>query len=83
MTAEDDRRFTRRAGRSGFKSTAVRINELYRQREADGLHLSTVHYVHVVPILPAAARSAPSRAILTNVAAEGHRAERRPWTRPS
>lgn len=30
------------------KLSAVRINELYRQLEAGGLHASTVHYVHVV-----------------------------------
>lgn len=30
------------------KLTPVRINELYRQLEADGLHTSTVRYVHVV-----------------------------------
>jgi integrase len=30
------------------KLTPVRINELYRQLEADGLHASTVRYVHVV-----------------------------------
>jgi integrase len=30
------------------KLSAVRINELYRQLEAAGLHSSTVHYVHVV-----------------------------------
>ncbi len=30
------------------KLTPVRINELYRQLEADGLHASTIRYVHVV-----------------------------------
>lgn len=30
------------------KLAPVRINELYRQLEADGLHASTVRYVHVV-----------------------------------
>lgn len=30
------------------KLSAVRINELYRQLEASGLHASTVRYVHVV-----------------------------------
>jgi integrase len=30
------------------KLSVVRINELYRQLEASGLHASTVHYVHVV-----------------------------------
>lgn len=30
------------------KLSSVRINELYRQLEADGLHASTIHYVHVV-----------------------------------
>jgi integrase len=30
------------------KLTPVRINEFYRQLEADGLHASTVRYVHVV-----------------------------------
>jgi integrase len=28
--------------------SAIRINELYRQLETDGLHPSTIHYVHVV-----------------------------------
>ncbi len=30
------------------KLSVVRINELYRQLESEGLHASTVHYVHVV-----------------------------------
>jgi integrase len=30
------------------KLSAVRINGLYRQLETDGLHPSTIHYVHVV-----------------------------------
>jgi integrase len=30
------------------KLTPVRINELYRQLESDGLHASTIRYVHVV-----------------------------------
>jgi len=30
------------------KVSSVRINELYRQLETDGLHPSTIHYVHVV-----------------------------------
>lgn len=30
------------------KLSVVRINELYRQLEGQGLHASTVHYVHVV-----------------------------------
>lgn len=28
--------------------TPVRVNELYRQLELNGLHVSTIHYVHVV-----------------------------------